>query len=406
MRFFLFITFLLIISVSSFGQAESPTNSNRTKIKKIAFGEKDTCLLYKTGIVKCWGTNQNGISGMAPNTEVLKPNLIKGIADADDLQMGDEFACAKTKSGSLKCWGDFTNMHIGSNNTYSELLDVSVSASVKQMAIGGKHICVLLENKKLLCLGQNDFGQLGNGNKSQKVSSNWVEIKQISVFEKMGKYNKIEEIVPIREVKEISAGRFHNCALLTDDSLYCWGKENVDQRFQIQDNFLPRISKHAHNHNYLKNNKYKQLSLGMYHTCTISSEDEARCEGLWESRKFEKLWLIPEYTLHLPEKFKSISSGANHACGILMDGRVKCWGPNNRGEIGKAPMEGDLPIKDTRFPTEVKNITTAETLFLGPDISCALLKDDSIKCWGSGFKLLGNSGAIHSDPYAFTSGDF
>jgi hypothetical protein len=69
-------------------------------------------------------------------------------------------------------------------------------------------------------------------------------------------------------------------------------------------------------------------------------------------------------------------------------------------------MEGDLPIKDTRFPTEVKNITTAETLFLGPDISCALLKDDSIKCWGSGFKLLGNSGAIHSDPYAFTSGDF
>jgi alpha-tubulin suppressor-like RCC1 family protein len=406
MKIFLIVIHILLVSFSTFGEVPKTASKNH-RIKKIAFGDKDTCLLYESGIVKCWGANQNGISGMAPTNEVLKPTQIKGIVDAEDLQVGDEFACVKTKSGTLKCWGNFANMNIGPTNSFSDLLNVSVAAPVKQMAVGGKHICVLLENKKLQCLGKNEFGQLGHGNKQEKASSTWVEIKQIRVSEKMGEVSKIEEIIPIREVKRITSGRFHTCALLVDDGLYCWGKDNVDYRFLTRDdNFVPRINTRGHNYTYSQSYKTKEFSLGMFHTCIVTPDDEAKCDGNWESRKFEKSWLIHENTSPLPDKFKSIFSGAHHACGILMNGRVKCWGPNNAGEIGKAPLEGDLPIKDTRQATEVKNITNAEKLFLGLDISCALLKDSSIKCWGSGFKLLGNSGETHIEPYPFTSAEF
>jgi len=90
---------------------------------------------------------------------------------------------------------------------------------------------------------------------------------------------------------------------------------------------------------------------------------------------------------------KPISAGDNHACAIK-EGKVLCWGANNRGQLG------DGNDQDTAIPVEVRGIDTAIQISAGagrfvgsPDAhSCALLKGGQVKCWGAGTEgQLGNA---------------
>ena len=55
---------------------------------------------------------------------------------------------------------------------------------------------------------------------------------------------------------------------------------------------------------------------------------------------------------------------------------MKCWGANNKGQLG------DGTITYRTAPVEVSGITTATSIALGADHSCALLMDGTVKCWG------------------------
>ena len=58
-----------------------------------------------------------------------------------------------------------------------------------------------------------------------------------------------------------------------------------------------------------------------------------------------------------------------------MDGTVKCWGENNDGELG------DGTYDDQTTPVEVSGITTATSIALGYDYSCAVLTDGEVMCY-------------------------
>ncbi len=84
---------------------------------------------------------------------------------------------------------------------------------------------------------------------------------------------------------------------------------------------------------------------------------------------------------------KAIAVGNGHACAILDDNSVKCWGYN---------LDGQLGIGDTRNrgrnPSEMGdalpavNLGTgrsAQAIEVGNFRTCAVLDDDkTVKCWG------------------------
>jgi alpha-tubulin suppressor-like RCC1 family protein len=76
---------------------------------------------------------------------------------------------------------------------------------------------------------------------------------------------------------------------------------------------------------------------------------------------------------------KTLALGGFHTCAILDDNSVKCWGRNTNGQLGIGTTV------NTGVPTAV-NLgvgRTADTLSLGGYVSCALLDDNaSMKCWG------------------------
>jgi alpha-tubulin suppressor-like RCC1 family protein len=73
----------------------------------------------------------------------------------------------------------------------------------------------------------------------------------------------------------------------------------------------------------------------------------------------------------------AISAGRASTCAILDDGSVSCWGSNYYGQGG----DGTSISKNT--PTQTVPLgQVAVAISVGWRHTCALLDDDSVRCWG------------------------
>ena len=86
-------------------------------------------------------------------------------------------------------------------------------------APGGLHTCALLDDDSVKCWGRNDYGQLGHGNTFSAATN----------VGEMGDNLRAVDLGPGRTAKMIDAGDYHTCALLDDDSVKCWGRNDYGQ---------------------------------------------------------------------------------------------------------------------------------------------------------------------------------
>ncbi|CAM9581305.1 unnamed protein product, partial [Choristocarpus tenellus] len=85
---------------------------------------------------------------------------------------------------------------------------------------------------------------------------------------------------------------------------------------------------------------------------------------------------------------QSISVGTRHTCAIVSSGKVKCWGKNSKGQQGN----GDTVIRGKSSGTmgddlPFVNIGTGKaalSISAGGFHTCAILNDESLRCWGYG----------------------
>ena len=70
-------------------------------------------------------------------------------------------------------------------------------------------------------------------------------------------------------------------------------------------------------------------------------------------------------------------AGMSHTCALLVNYSVKCWGANGNEQLG-------LNDQNNRFfPETVTGLgSEARSLVAGRAYTCAILNDDSVKCWG------------------------
>ena len=72
-----------------------------------------------------------------------------------------------------------------------------------------------------------------------------------------------------------------------------------------------------------------------------------------------------------------LAVGGDHSCALLSTGQVRCWGWNEAGEIG----DGTTSDHDYS-PTLVLGVVDATAIAAGDHFTCALLADQTAKCWG------------------------
>ena len=87
---------------------------------------------------------------------------------------------------------------------------------------------------------------------------------------------------------------------------------------------------------------------------------------------------------------KSLACGARHMCSILSDDTVKCWGSSESGKLGQGntyyfgdydyEMGNNLAAVDLGTDGN-GNSLTAKSVMAGYQYTCAVLSDDTVKCW-------------------------
>src|SRR5690349_20171990 len=78
-----------------------------------------------------------------------------------------------------------------------------------------------------------------------------------------------------------------------------------------------------------------------------------------------------------------LSVGEGHACLLGADGAVHCFGANENGELGLGHTRPIDPATDGYEAVNLGAGRTATQIGLGPQFSCALLDDATVKCWGN-----------------------
>ena len=86
------------------------------------------------------------------------------------------------------------------------------------IAAGVYHSCALLDNASVKCWGLNYYGQLGIDNTTDMGNTSGSMAQLTGINLGTG-----------RTATAIAAGNNHNCALLDNASVKCWGNNNFGQ---------------------------------------------------------------------------------------------------------------------------------------------------------------------------------
>lgn len=352
---------------------------------------KDTTLdegVDRIGICFGLGTRNGQGSPLTKGDDAGEVLALPPIDFGSDFQFSHFLAsyqstCAISTQGKIKCFGANINGTLGQGHSDTigdspfEMGDSLIETKFpshtvfNDLIMGPHNTCAITDKKYLSCYGSNAraliYGSIGAdigvipGNSG--ASLNTVKIDSIE------------------KATQVTVGEEHACALFENEKVKCWGK-----------------------------NDYGQLAQG-------NSIDIIDLENRFNE--------VPYIDFGNNVKVKSVHAGAYHTCAKIfsdVDGvtRVKCWGKNDKGQIGVgstanigdqlSELGENLPYLD--FGTD-ENGSEWNVLQVaaGNEHNCALLTGARtpfgagqsittvkiIKCWGgNSYGQLGQENSLDS----------
>jgi len=120
--------------------------------------------------VWCWGYNNLGQLGNAPATPGVQSNVpvqVYGITTATQIAVGYDHACALLQDRTVLCWGDNSYYQYGNNTGGSGVFGNTPQqaniSDVIAISTGNNFTCALLNDNTVKCWGAGANGTLGNG---------------------------------------------------------------------------------------------------------------------------------------------------------------------------------------------------------------------------------------------------
>jgi alpha-tubulin suppressor-like RCC1 family protein len=257
-------------------------------VVQISAGGTHTCAVHTDAGLECWGDNASLQLGSASGSRNTLGFAVRSVST------GTRFTCA-VRGAAVWCWGDNVNYQAGYGGTLgsilpTEMLGVTLADAV---AAGDSHACVLMTitgSPSVKCSGR-------------PFSTGTTPVGPI-----------------LSEVRQLSSGGGHSCAVTLTNGLWCWGANAAGQ-------------------------------LGG----SVTSNSPQQVAGVVDAVQ--------------------VAAGGQHTCLLRSDGTLRCWGGNTRGQLGNASADGGAAMVDP-------GVSGATAVSTGSSHTCAIL-DGGLWCWGN-----------------------
>jgi alpha-tubulin suppressor-like RCC1 family protein len=337
-------------------------NINNAAVSVVA-GEAHNCAILKGGKAKCWGSNDEGQTGIMVNGHYTGvPQFVDKLPAVSALAAAGKHTCGLTTAGGVMCWGEGGLLGDGTYyNANWAVQVVGLTGGVKAIAMGELHTCAITGSGAVKCWGKNNQGQLGTGNPDGDDH-----------------YSPEDVVGWDGKAISIAAGDTHTCVLMEGGGVKCWGGNGLGQLGDGK-NTMQASPVDVVGLSGTVDSLY--ASGGM--TCVKMDSGAWFCWGFHNDpaggRAFSSLAPVELDDLQGAHYF---ATGNNHLCVLTAVGEVQCWGHNQFGQLGAPQAIGTErqvfpPVKVEGLGSEVVSLS------VGGDHTCAALQDGSIKCWGS-----------------------
>ncbi len=347
-----------------------------------------------------------------------------GLESPLAISAGADHTCAVTSVGGVKCWGYNWAGQLGNGTTgdSSKPLDVSgLVSGVRGISAGGLHTCALTDAGGVKCWGSNAFGRLGTG--TEISSSTPVDViglgsnvRAISVGVQhtcavtdaggvkcwgvnwggqLGNGVTTDTLIPVdvsgldAGVSAISVGLSHSCALTKMGGVKCWGDNNRGQLGEgTTTSSATPVGVSA------LGNDVRAIAAGGSHTCVLTNAGSVKCWGANQDGQLGNGTKTSSSTavdaIGLTSSVSAISAGSDHTCVITSAGGAKCWGQNEVGRLADgATSDGTMPADVDSLSSDVSAISA------GGGHTCVLTRTGGAKCWGyRKYGALGDGAAL------------
>lgn len=346
---------------------------------RVQAGGHHTCVRQGDGTVECWGSNTSGQLGDGTTTLRTTRTPVPGLSNVVDLSAGREHTCAVDAAGDVWCWGSNAYGQLGASVGGLSTTPVRAGVSgVVQISAGAYHTCAVRHDGTAWCWGYNVVGQLGDGTQRNQARptqvpglSSLTEISAGGAGENEGHTCALDEsgwvwcwgddefgqigdgngsggavLTPTLvdslddDVVQLATGSNHTCALGDSGAVWCWGRDYSGQVGDALD--------------CDENKGLVAFFTGVTGPCNHYTPTRV---------------VAPELAVH-------VSAGGGHSCMTGVTGATWCWGYNHWGQLG----DGTRTNRSAPVRSALAQLAQASTT--GLIHTCAVV-GDSLWCWGN-----------------------
>jgi len=326
--------------------------------------------------------------------------LETAAAAARTLSVGQDSVCAVSDSGTVLCWGNNNDGQLGNGDiaandgfgSYPETVS-NISGGATAVSVGAGAACAIVYGG-LECWGVNLYGQLGTGSSAVTESTpDWALISGVSA---------------------VSMSNDFGCAVV-GGGVRCWGDNSAGElgNGTTMSEGVPVLTP-------LDAGVVDVVS-GTFSACSLMGDGTVQCWGTGGSgqnmgtvptprdgladvsylapvcaviRGQVKCWYGDETSSvsGLPNVV-AVADGNGFSCALTQAGGVMCWGQGGLGQLGNGETQ------DSNAPVSVSGLDSGVTeISVGGQTSCARLAAGGIRCWGdNGHGQLGDGA---NEPYS------
>ncbi|MCY1054835.1 hypothetical protein [Nannocystis sp. SCPEA4] len=356
------------LHLAATSQSSTPISIGLTDVVSLGVGTRHVCVARGDGSVWCWGRNSDGQLGDGTTTDLAVPTQVTGVTGIVEVVAGGAHTCARDRDGAVWCWGHpdcvghgestptrrpgrvaplpaASRLVAGDDVTCALLADdrprcwgfnttglfnrrlgpvlrpiaSPALAGAMTLALGSAHACVAQEDGVVYCMGDDQFGQLGD----QRVPDDAICDKHTP------------DGVRCKWTDPYSVPTSDPEAPTRPPDVPLAQPVVIEKSFPERQGLVLAAA-----------DRTVALAAGYGRTCSITQSGAVQCWGQQYHSGNEWAHRTP-HTIAGTEGAVAVAVAHEHACALMKDRSVRCWGYNRSGELGTGEWTENLVASPT-----------------------------------------------------------